>query len=48
MRQEGQSTEEFDRNLAASVRRYLKTKGLSDADIERQLAKTQPPINTFP
>jgi hypothetical protein len=40
----GQSTEEFDRNLAAAVRHYLKAKGLSDAEIDQQLAAGGNPL----
>jgi hypothetical protein len=46
----GQSTDEFDRNLKASVRRFLKAKGLSDAEIDEQLAKSASPqdaVNPF-
>jgi hypothetical protein len=41
----GQSTEEYDRNLNASVRRFLKTKGLSDAEIDQRLAGAANPLD---
>jgi hypothetical protein len=33
----GQSTDEYDRNVASDVRRFLKAKGLTHAEIERRL-----------
>ena len=44
MRANGQSTDEFDRNLKDSVRRFLKAKGLSDAEIDQRLAATDDPL----
>lgn len=44
MRAEGYSTEEFDRNLASSVRRFLRDKGLSEAEIDAKLAVTANPL----
>lgn len=44
MRAAGQSTEEYDRNLTASVRRFLKAKGLSEAEINAYLAATANPL----
>lgn len=41
---QGHSTEEFDRNLAASVHRYLKSKGLSDDEIAARLALDADPL----
>jgi hypothetical protein len=46
MRAAGQSTEECDRNLAASVRLYLKEKArLSDAEIDERLAGVASPLD---
>jgi hypothetical protein len=45
MQAAGQSTEEFDRNLDASTRRFLKTKGLSDAEIDARLARSANPLD---
>jgi len=45
LRTEGRSTEEFDRNLGSSVRRYLRDKGLSDAEIEAKLAVVTDPLD---
>lgn len=45
LRQEGHSTEEFDRNINASVRRFLKAKGLSDAQIDATLAESDNPLD---
>lgn len=45
MRAEGHSTDEFDRNLSASVRRYLHDRGLSDAEIEAKLAVAASPLD---
>lgn len=46
MRAAGQSTEECDRNLAASVRLYLKeTARLSDAEIDERLAGIANPLD---
>lgn len=45
MRGEGRSTEEFDRNLKASVRRYLRDKGLTDAEIDDKLAVAADPLD---
>lgn len=45
MRAAGQSTEEFDRNLVASVRQYLKNKGLTPAEIEAALASSADPLD---
>lgn len=44
VRAQGISTEEFDRNLAGSVRRYLKSKGLSDDEIAARLAADADPL----
>jgi hypothetical protein len=44
MKAAGQSTEEFDRNLVASVRHFLKAKGLSDTEIDRRLAGHADPL----
>lgn len=41
---EGRSTAEFDRNLAAAVRRYLREKGLSEAEIDAKLAVAGDPL----
>jgi hypothetical protein len=45
LRAEGHSTDEFDRNLNASVRRYLKEKGLTDAQIDAALAVSANPLD---
>jgi hypothetical protein len=45
MRAAGQSTEEYDRNLNASVRRFLKAKGLSDAEIDKRPAASNNPLD---
>ena len=45
LRNEGRATDEFDRNLASSVRRYLRDKGLSDAEIEAKLAVATDPLD---
>lgn len=45
LRAEGRSTEEFDRNLTASVRRYLKEKGLTEAEIAAALAASPNPLD---
>lgn len=44
LRAEGRSTDEFDRNLTVSVRRYLKEKGLSEAEIDAALAASANPL----
>lgn len=44
LRAEGRSTEEFDRDLKDSVRRYLHDKGLSAAEIEAKLAISADPL----
>lgn len=44
MRQAGQSTEEYDRNVTESVRRFLKSKGLTDAEIDARLQSTGDPL----
>jgi hypothetical protein len=44
LRQEGRSTEEFDRNLVNSVRRFLRGKDLSDSEIEARLATSADPL----
>lgn len=41
---EGLSTEEYDRNLQASVRRFLKAKGVPEAEIEAKLSATTDPL----
>jgi hypothetical protein len=40
----GQSTAEFDRTVSESVRRFLKSKGLSDAEIDKRLANGADPL----
>lgn len=45
LRAEGRSTEEFDRNLTTSVRRYLKDKGLTEAQIDAALAASANPLD---
>lgn len=40
----GQKTEEFDRNLNTAVRRFLKAKGLTDAEIDARLASGRDPL----
>jgi hypothetical protein len=46
MRAAGQSTEEYDRNLKASVRRFLKDEAhLSDAEIDKRLAEVADPLD---
>ena len=40
----GEKTEEFDRNLNTAVRRFLKAKGLSDAEIDARLAGKESPL----
>jgi hypothetical protein len=41
----GQSTDEFDRHVTASVRGFLKAKGLSDAEIDKRLAAAANPLD---
>jgi hypothetical protein len=41
----GQSTEEFDRHVAASVHRFLEAKGLSDTEIDRRLKASADPLD---
>jgi hypothetical protein len=41
----GQSTEEYDRNLKDSVRRFLKSKGLTDAEIDQRLSASANPLD---
>jgi hypothetical protein len=41
----GQTTEEFDRHVATSVRSFLKAKGLSDAEIDKRLAASANPLD---
>jgi hypothetical protein len=45
MRADGRSTDEFDRDLATSVRRYLHDRGLSNAEIEAKLAVSASPLD---
>jgi len=45
MRAEGRSTEEFDRHVQDSVRRYLKSQGLSDHEIAARLAASADPLD---
>jgi len=45
MKAAGQSTAEYDRNLAAAVTGYLKTKGLSDDEIKARLAASASPLD---
>lgn len=45
VRADGRSTEEFDRNLKASVQRYLREKGLPDVEIEARLAVAGDPLD---
>jgi hypothetical protein len=45
LRAAGQSTVEFDRNVMASVRGFLKAKGLSDAEIDERLAGGTNPLD---
>ena len=40
----GVSTEEFDRHLRADLRRFMKAKGLSDAQIDARFAVTPDPL----
>jgi hypothetical protein len=40
----GQSTEEYDRNLALYARRFFHTRGWSDAQIDEQLARSGDPL----
>ena len=40
----GQKTEEFDRNLNVAARRFLKAKGLSEAQIDAKLAGGKDPL----
>lgn len=42
---EGLSTEEYDRNMQSSVRRFLKAKGVSEAEIEAKLKATADPLD---
>lgn len=42
---EGLSTEEYDRNLQASVRRFLKAKGVPEAEIEAKLKAATDPLD---
>jgi hypothetical protein len=44
MRAAGQSTDEYDHRLGESVRRFLKARGLSDAEIEKRLAGHANPL----
>jgi len=43
----GQSTEEYDRNVTDSVRRFLKAKGLSDAEIDKRLSDSANPLDAM-
>jgi hypothetical protein len=45
MRAAGQSTAEFDSHVTASVRRFLKAKGLSDAEIDQRLRASADPLD---
>lgn len=45
LRAEGRSTEEFDRNMVASIRRYLRDKGLTEAQIDAALADAANPLD---
>ena len=45
LRTEGHATEEFDRNVTSSVRRYLKEKGLTEAQIDAALAASANPLD---
>jgi hypothetical protein len=45
MRAAGQSTAEFDNRLMASVRSFLKAKGLSDTEIDQRLAGSANPLD---
>ncbi len=45
LRAEGRDTTEFDRNLVASVRQYLRTKGLSELAIDAALAGGADPLD---
>jgi hypothetical protein len=44
MRAAGQSTDEFDHKLRENVRRFLKTKGLSDQEIDARLSANENPL----
>lgn len=44
MRAAGQSTEEYDRRIAAHVRAFLKHQGLPDTEIDKRLAGTANPL----
>ena len=44
LRREGRSTDDFDRNLMTSVRRYLRDKGLSEGAIDAALAGDADPL----
>ena len=44
MRTAGQSTAEFDQHLEAAARRFLKAKGLSDAEIDAKLGDGKDPL----
>jgi len=45
MRAEGRSTEEFDQHVQDSVRRYLKSQGLGDREIEARLGASADPLD---
>jgi hypothetical protein len=41
----GQSTDEYDRNVREDVRRFLKAKGLTDAEITERLSRSTDPLD---